>query len=213
MLTHEGLLPFPAPGATAERTREPGATLRALARLRSFSLDGRLAAGEDPARSRLLAAQAARLTAPRRRELLASALGGLLIAAEEAPRISRVVPSRSALLRNEAAVRALQHRVDSREALYARGLARLERLLSDSSGPAYRGGAAALADELARVQDELSGHAAPEPPPAGSRGRSVRRLARVRGGGRGAAGEPPGFAGGSFTLPDGSWFHGRRESA
>jgi hypothetical protein len=213
MVTHEGLLPFAAGGSTAP-TREPSATHRALARLRWFSLDGRLAAGEDPASSRLLAAQAARLTAPRRRELLASALGGLLIAAEEAPRVSRVIPSRSALLRNEAAVRSLQRRVDSRETLYARGLARLERLISDSSGPAYDGSPAALADELARVEDELSGHGAPAPlPPAGSGRRSVRRLARLRGGAGLAPVDPPGFAGASFTLPDGSWFHGRRDSA
>ena len=110
--THEGLLPLP--GSPVHRDAgEPGAALRALARLRWFSLDGRLAAGEDPARSQLLAAQAARLTAPRQRELLAAALGGLLLAAEEGPRISRVAPSRSALLRNEAAVRELARRVDS----------------------------------------------------------------------------------------------------
>ena len=129
MLTHEGLLPSPASHRTTDRPpAEPGRALRALARVRWFSLDGRLAAGEDPAGSRLLAAQAARLTASRHRELLAAALGGLMLAAEESPRISRVAPSRTALLRNEQAVRSLARRVDSREALYARGLARLELL-------------------------------------------------------------------------------------
>jgi len=213
MLTHEGLLPSPA-SRRAGRRQEPGAALRALARTRWFSLDGRLIAGEDPAGSRLLAAQAARLTSPRRRELLAAALGGLLIAAEEGPRIARVELSRSALLRNEPAVRALARRVDSREALYARGLARLERLLSDSTGPAW-GGAAAweLAAELRRIEDELSGTAGEAPARDASRGRSVRRLARLRAGYGRPAADPPGFAGSSFVLPDGSWFHGRRESA
>src|SRR4051794_8925960 len=146
MLTHEGLLPSPASRHATERSRrEPGALLRALARVRWFSLDDRLAAGEDPAGSRLLAAQAARLTAPPRRDMLAAALGGLLLAAEEGPRVSRVTPSRTALLRNEDAVHALQRRVYSREVLYARGLARLERLLSDSRSPAFGGSAAELA--------------------------------------------------------------------
>src|SRR3954451_16265277 len=102
MLTHEGLLHSPVSRRTTDSPPgDPGHAMRALARVRWFSLDGRLAAGEDPAGSRLLAAQAARLTSPRRRELLAAALGGLMLAAEEGPRPSRVTPSRAALLRNE----------------------------------------------------------------------------------------------------------------
>jgi hypothetical protein len=219
MLQHEGLFPSPVSRAAAPPApREPGPALRALSRLRWFSLDGRLAAGEDPARSRLLAAQARRLTAPRHRERLAAALDGMLLAAADAPRISRVAPSRDALLRNEPAVRDLARRVDSREALYARGLAHLERLLSDSTGPVFRGGDAELSAELERVEGELSGRPAPQPAqqagPRFSRPRSLRRLARPRGRrGRGQMADPPGFAGGSFALPDGSWFHGRRESA
>jgi hypothetical protein len=177
--------------------------------VRWFSLDGRLAAGEDPAALKLLAAQAARLTAPGHREMLAAALGGLLLAAEQGPRAGRLAPSRDALLRNEGAVRELASRVDSREALYARGLARLERLLSDATGPAFHGSAGQLSAELQRVEDELSG-VAREAPPRASRGRSLRRLARMRG--RDAA-NPAGPAGASFALPDGSWFHGRRDSA
>src|SRR5690242_1053006 len=157
MLQHEGL--FPAPRLAARPAPpEPGPATRVLARVRWFSLDGRLAAGEDPASSRLLAAQAARLTSPRRRELLAGAIGGLLLAAREGPSAGRVSPSRGALLRNETLLRELAQRVDSSEPLYARGLARLERMLSDSTGPAFRGSAAELSAELERVEDELSGH-------------------------------------------------------
>ena len=102
--------------------------------------------------------------------------------------------------------------------LYARGLARLERLLSDSTGPAFSGSAGELAAELERIDAELSGRPTAAPPgrraAGGSRGGSVRRLARLRGGsGLGPPPDAPGFAGGSFVLPDGSWFHGRRESA
>jgi hypothetical protein len=214
MLQQEGLFPAPArPLPAAPAIREPGLAVRALAHIRGFSLNSRLAAGEDPASSRLLAAQAARLTAPRRREMLAAALGGLLLAAEQGPRVSRVTPSRTALLRNETAVRELARRVDSTEALYARGLARLERLLSDSTGAAYQGSPAELAAELEHVETELSGRAAaPAPKSAAPRRHAVRGLARLRAGrGRALAPDPPGFAGSSFVLPDGSWFHGRRE--
>ncbi len=213
MLQHEGL--FPArPLALGRQRSEDGWASRALARVQWFSLDGRLAAGEDPAGSRLLAAQAARLNRPRHRELLAAAVGGLLLAAGERPRVSRVPMDRGALLANENALRELARRVDSREALYARGLARLERLLSDSAGPAFRGGAGALSTEIARIHDELSGIPGDPPHAGAARGRSVRRLARLRRApGQAREGDIPGFAGDSFVLPDGSWFHGRRESA
>jgi hypothetical protein len=213
MLQHEGLSSV-APLALRRAPREPGWPSRTVARLRWFSLDGRLAAGEDPSGSTLLAAQAAHLTAPRRRELLAAALGGLLLAASERPHLSRVPLDRAALLRNEAALRELAWRVDSPETVYARGLARLELMLGDASGPAFRGDAGELSAEIERVNAELSG-VRTDPPPAGSsRGLSVRRLARLRpGSGAARAGDPPGFAGGSFALPDGSWFHGRREAS
>jgi hypothetical protein len=208
MLHQEGLFPYSVPREHA--AGEPGPASRAIARLRWFSLDGRLVAGEDPARSKLLAAQAARLTAARHRETLAAALNGLLLAAEQGPGAARVRPSRDAVLRNASMVRELARRVDSRETLYARGLARLELLLSDSTGPAYRGSAGRLSAELARVDDELSGVAREAPPRSAGRGRSLRRLARVRS--RDAA-VAPGLAGSSFALPDGSWFHGRRDAA
>jgi hypothetical protein len=217
MLQHEGAFPHPLL-ATPPAPREPSAAQRALARLRSFSLDARLAAGEDPVRSRMLAAQAARLTAPRHRELLAQALGGLVLAAQHGTRPSRISPSRSAVLGNEQALRALARRVDSREPLYARGLARLERLLSDTTGPAFSGDTAALSAELTRIESELSGAPAPLPEfpsaPGPARAGSLRRLARLRSRQSSAAAPaPPCFAGSSFALPDGSWFHGRRESA
>jgi len=219
MVSQEGLFPTPSVRiAAAPAAREAGAAQRLVASLRWFSLDERLAAGEDPSRSALLAAQAARLTRRRHRDRLAAALGGLLLAAERAPRVSRVGVDRSALQRHESAVRQLARRVESDQALYARGLARLERLLSDSTGPAFRGGAGDLAVELERIEAQLSGRPGVAPAgqrvASGSRGGSVRRLARLRSGNRaGPALDPAAAPRGSFALPDGSWFHGRRESA
>ena len=213
MLVHEGLSPT-SPLALPRAPREPGRALRALARVRWYSLDGRLAAGEDPAGSRLLAAQAARLTEARKRERLAAAVGGLLLAAREHPRMSRVPVERGALLRNEAALRELARRVDSRETLYARGLARLEHLLGDSSSPVFRGGSGELPAEIERIQDELGGLPTDPPAAGASRARSVRRFGRLRPvASPPLVNEKPGFAGDSFALPDGSWFHGRREAA
>jgi len=219
MLPQEGL--FPSPSARLSRStapRVPGPALRLAASIRWFSLDGRLAAGEDPAGSALLGAQAVRLTGRAHRDKLAAALNGLLAAAARPPRISRVSPSRRALGCNETALRDLARRVESPEALDARGLARLERMLSDSTGPAFRGGAGELAVELERIDAELSGapsvaqvaRSAPAVPWRGS----VRRLARLRSGrGGGPPLDPPALPRGSFPLPDGSWFHGRRESS
>jgi hypothetical protein len=215
MLQHDTALPSTLSAAQAPR---PTATQRLLARLRWISLDDRLAAGEDPSRSALLAARAARLTEPRHRERLAAALGGLAPAAASGPHTSRVTPDRSALARNEHAVRALARLVDSDAPVYARGLARLERLLGDSTGPVFQGGGEALGAELERVAAELRGAPAA---PAGApregvrpRGGTVGRLARLRHSTAPAPRvDPPGFAGGSFALPDGSWFHGRREAS
>jgi hypothetical protein len=219
MLPHEGSFSSPSARlAPSAARREPGAALRLAASLRWFSLDERLAAGEDPSHSALVAAQAARLMERRHRDRLAAALGGLLLAAERAPRISRVSPNRNALRRHETAVRELARRVESDQTVYARGLARLERLLSDSTGPAFRGGAGELAAELERIEADLSGRPssgqAEQRAKGASRGASVRGLARLRSGsGAGPPLDPAGPPRGSFTLPDGSWFYGRRESS
>ncbi len=220
MVPQEGLLAG-APGRRAgvERSPKPGLGARVLSRLRWFSLDARIAAGEDPSSSALLAAHAVRLTSARRREQVADALHGLLRAAEQGPRLSRVSPSGSALLSNERALTELARRLDSRLPVYARGVARLELLLSDSTGPAYRGGVSALAEQLALAAAELEGatthaeRAADSDTPRGPRSpwrRNARRARRVA---RGAAAPSRGSVGSSFSLPGGSWYHGRRDAA
>jgi hypothetical protein len=195
-----------------------------LAHVRWFSLDGRLAAGEDPTVSPLLAARAARLTRRRHRDRLAASLYGLVLAAGQAPRISRISPARAAVIGNADALRELASRLQAPAPVYAGGVGHLERLLSDATGPAYSGGPAELAAELRLAESELDG-ASPVPADAQRPGRSrrgpLRRLARLAGRERlagrahapGSPVDPPGFAGNSFALPGGTWFHGRRESA
>jgi hypothetical protein len=78
-------------------------------------------------------------------------------AAREPARAGRVAPDRAAVRLNESTIRSLAHRLDSAEPLYAPGLARLARLLSDSTGPAYRGDASSLAYELCAAEEQLGG--------------------------------------------------------
>jgi hypothetical protein len=226
MLPHEGLFPVMSSRVTADANSSPAPNLgtRLLARIRWFSLDTRLIAGQDPSGSPLLAAHAARLTAPSSREQLAQALQGVLALAEQPARISRVGLDRSALLANEQAMRSLARRLESRAPVHARGAARLRRLVTDSASPIFTGGAAALAHELDAAEAELDGGASPSSRSASSsqispggrfaRRRSAREVARLsrRRSGPGSPVYPPGFTGGSFSLPDGSWFHGRRDA-
>ena len=227
----EGLIRTMSPrprNQSGTRYGRPRLALRLAARLRWFSLDERLIAGGDPSGSELLTAHAAHLTSPRSREAVAVGLTALLRAAEQPARMSRVSPDRSAVLANRGALEDLAEILDSGDAIYATGVARLELLLTDSAGPAFAGGVKALADELASAAAELGGAApgttsfgsgaAPRSAAGPSRqGRPLRlpprRFARLaRRGGPGSAIEPPGFVGSSFSLPDGSWFHGRRDS-
>jgi hypothetical protein len=226
MLPHEGLSPVISSRVTAgaDSVLAPKLGTRLLARIRWFALDTRLIAGQDPSGSPLLAAHAARLTGPSSREQLAQALQGVLALAEQPARISRVGPDRAALLANEPAMRSLARRLESRAPVYARGAARLRRLVTDSASPVFTGGAAALARELEAAEAELDGGAWPSSRSASSsqlfsggrlaRRRSAREIARLsrRRSGPGSPLDPPGFTGSSFSLPDGSWFHGRRDA-
>jgi hypothetical protein len=207
MLPNESRLAAPAARyAVSARARsvplDQPLAARLLARARALSLDRRLIAGENPASSRVLAARSAQLTSERSREEIARGLRRLVRSAEERPRRMRLRPRPAAVRVNEPALVSLAERLRGAEPLYARGMARLERLLVDASGPGFRGSAAELARELELAARELAGAATPAPEPHHApRGPAPVRI------------EQPGFLGNSFVLPNGSWYHGRREGA
>jgi hypothetical protein len=139
------------------RTIEPGRWARVAARVRCHALDRALIAGADPAGSPQLATRAARLTSPPSRASLADGLERLLQAAQEPAGRWRVLPRRAAVLDNAEELRALASVLRGNRPLYARGIAMLDQLLSDGSGPAYVGDRDALACRLRDVRAALAG--------------------------------------------------------
>jgi len=135
------------------RLLEPGLITRLLARGRRFGLDRALAEGADPTSSPLLAARAAQLVRPANRLRLASALERLALVAESRPTRFKVVPRRRAVEANRFALLDLAATLRKGGLLYARGIAILELVLIDGTGPAYTD---ARGEGLAR-QLELAG--------------------------------------------------------
>jgi hypothetical protein len=116
---------------------EPRWLTRLLARGRRLALDRALAEGADPTGSPLLAARAAQLVQPGNRHRLASALEHLALAAEAGPMRVRVVPRRRTLEANRARLLELAGTLRNGGLLYARGIAILELVLIDGTGPTY----------------------------------------------------------------------------
>lgn len=123
----------------------PGALARGLARIRRLDLDRRLARGEDPSESMLLAARAVHLACPVTRRRLARALERFALSAAgplpplgagPLPRLG-AAPLPGAVAPNRDAILELADRLRRSGLLYARGIAALELILIDSSGPAY----------------------------------------------------------------------------
>ena len=127
----------------------PSPVMRALARLRSRTLDRELIGGADPAVSAQLAAHAARITAPCERSELAEILDHLARSDAEPWTATRIRPHRTAVRANASELHALAALLRGRSPLYARGIAMLRALVRDGTGPAYtdRNGRA-LASEL-----------------------------------------------------------------
>jgi hypothetical protein len=137
-----------------ERTRPT----RTLARLRAVKLNDELLAGGDPGGSRLLAARALQLTSPRSRAALADGLRRLLWRAQaSAGPLTVVRVQRDAVCANASALAELGSLLDSSAPLYAQGVAALERLLGDGTGPAYRGDAETLAGVLEECRQRMTG--------------------------------------------------------
>ncbi len=134
----------------ADRAARPGRLARLAARARAGSLDRALIAGADPARSPQLSARAALLTSPRTRTAIAGGLERLVEAARGPRGRWCAVSAGAPLLASAAELLELAELLRGRAPLYARGVAMLNELISDGTGPAYHG----ERDELARVLRE-----------------------------------------------------------
>ncbi|HEX3689449.1 MAG TPA: hypothetical protein VHV28_07120 [Solirubrobacteraceae bacterium] len=116
---------------------EPTMLTRLRARGRRLSLDHALAEGADPTSSPLLAARAAQLVGQASRRRLASALEHLALSTGGQPTPFATVPRHRALQANRFALLDLAGTLRRGGLLYARGIAILELVLIDGTGPAY----------------------------------------------------------------------------
>jgi hypothetical protein len=120
--------------------------------LRRGSLDRRLAAGADPQASPELARRARQINSRRFRAGLAASIRNLLDAAEEPRRAftSAVPVRRYAILGERELLLELAAELESGEDLRPRGIALVERLVTDGSSPIYAEGS--LREELRRAR-------------------------------------------------------------
>ncbi len=141
----------------AERTIDPGWTSRTMARLRSRALDRALIAGADPSDSTQLAARACKLTSRSNRKVLATGVERLLRAPNEGPRRARISPARASIQTQSDRLIELAELLRGQSPLYAGGLAMLGELLTDGTGPLYRGRPEALGQRLEQARSALAG--------------------------------------------------------
>jgi hypothetical protein len=127
-------------------TAEPARDIRTRwrvglkARLRAPSLDRELASGIASWRSELHAARALQLTGRRRRRGLARSLERLAEQSQEPRSLYRgaaVEPCREQVMEALPALLGVSSLLRSAEPIDARGIARLNLLLSDGTGPCY----------------------------------------------------------------------------
>jgi hypothetical protein len=138
MLMHGGRAGFVAEFDRFAACRfEPGLTARLAARLRGHALDSALIEGADPAATEQLAARAARLTSRSMRREVARGLDRLALDDRAGGAHWRVRPFRAAAAGNAPELHALAARLREPGPLYVRGIAMLNRLLTEGTGPAY----------------------------------------------------------------------------
>ncbi|MFZ0088751.1 MAG: hypothetical protein WAL63_04540, partial [Solirubrobacteraceae bacterium] len=114
--------------------------------------------GADPSASPLLAARAAQLVRPTTRSRLAGALERIALSVDAPRGRVRVLPLRTAVRPNCQAMLELAGRLRGNGLVYARGVAVLELVLTDGTGPAYtdpRG--EGLARQLQLAAEHLNG--------------------------------------------------------
>jgi hypothetical protein len=107
--------------------------------LRRGSLDRSLAAGADPGTSPELARRARQLTSPRFRSGLAASIRNVLDAADEPRRgLTSAVPiQRGEILAERELLLELAADLESRDQLQPRGIALIDRLLTNGDSPVY----------------------------------------------------------------------------
>jgi hypothetical protein len=129
------------PSATGSTGPLPWRWLSGLkARLRASSLDRELASGIAPWRSPLHAARALQLTGDRSRRCVARSLERLVEQSQQsAPqyRGAVIAPCREQVMEALPMLLGITGRLRSADPIDARGIARLNRLLSDGNGPCY----------------------------------------------------------------------------
>jgi hypothetical protein len=119
------------------RALHPGVTARVAARVLAGSLDAALIDGADPLSSRRLAARAALLTSRASRSALADGLDQLVAGATHPAGRARLHAPHAPVQANAALLRELAGALRGPAPLYAAGIARLRRLLTDGTGPMY----------------------------------------------------------------------------
>jgi hypothetical protein len=124
-------------GRRAERALHPPFTARLAAHLLAGRLDRALIEGADPASRPRLAARAALLTSRSTRDELADGLDVVLASAQQPPPRGRTRPRHASVLANAPLLRELASELRGPAPLYAGGIARVHRLLTDGTGPMY----------------------------------------------------------------------------
>ena len=110
---------------------------------------------EKPVSGLLQRARLAHHSSQRHRERLADSIDGLIAAAGGPVGRMRVAPARESVLANARGLRELEQLLRARSPVHARGLESLTSLLSDGTGPVFRGDAGALGESLGEVRAEL----------------------------------------------------------
>jgi hypothetical protein len=158
------LVLFNDPGhPTLLLSRTNGIWHRLLARLASSRLDCQLASGVAPESNGLLAARAERLVSPLMRWALAQNWEALLLQVHRPPvmRDPRVPLCRDRILAAEDDVRVMLDALTTPLPVPARGIAMVNRLLGDGTGPLYNRDSATDVRAVLRVATELLDPAAP----------------------------------------------------
>ena len=145
------------PGSRTVKVHRFGLGTRLLANARALSLDQRLVRGADPDSSPILSLRVHRMIGRTYRVRLARELRQL---ARDARRPSHPFDSTlrlsRELLHEQDLVEQIAELLDGPEAVDARGMAKLELLLRDGSGPLFEYGAGSLRESLECVMDAIT---------------------------------------------------------